>query len=64
MHFLDWFVIGSYAAAMLAIGRYYATRANTSDDYLLGGRKMSPFRIGLSVFAPNPSQSSYLASPG
>src|SRR5436190_216740 len=64
MRFLDYAVIGLYAFAMLAIGRYYAMRTKTADDYLLGGRKMSPFMIGLSLFATLMSTLSYLALPG
>src|SRR5437763_10619560 len=64
MKFLDYLVIGLYGVAMLAVGRYYAMRTKTSDDYLLGGRKMSPFMIGLSLFATLMSTLSYLALPG
>jgi solute:Na+ symporter, SSS family len=49
---------------MLAIGRYYARRVRTADDYLLGGRSMSPLMIGLSLFATLTSTLSYLALPG
>lgn len=61
---LDLAVIGLYALAMLAVGRYYKSRVQTSDDYLLGGRTMSPFMIGLSLFATLTSTLSYLAYPG
>ena len=46
---LDLAVIALYAVAMLAVGRYYKSRVQTSDDYLLGGRTMSPVMIGLSL---------------
>src|SRR4051812_9252309 len=61
---LDYTVIGLYALGMLAIGRYYARRVQTADDYLLGGRSMSPLMIGLSLFATLTSTLSYLALPG
>ena len=64
MRFLDWLVIAGYAAGMLAIGRYYASQNKTTEDYLLGGRRMSPFAIGLSLFATLTSSLSYLAVPG
>ena len=41
MTVLDYVVIALYALGMLAIGRYYARRVRTADDYLLGGRSMS-----------------------
>jgi len=64
MTLLDFVVIALYALGMLAVGRYYATRTKTADDYLLGGRKMSPLMIGLSLFATLTSTLSYLAYPG
>ena len=64
MRSLDLAVIALYALAMLAIGRYYKTRVRTSDDFLLGGRGMSPLMIGLSLFATLTSTLSYLAYPG
>ena len=51
MSVLDWLVIAGYFVGMLAVGQYYARRNRTTDDYLLGGRRMSPFAIGLSLFA-------------
>ena len=49
---------------MLAIGKYYARRNKTAEDYNLGGRRMSPFAVGLSLFATLTSSVSYLAVPG
>ncbi len=64
MNTLDYAVIALYALAMLAVGRYYARRVQTADDYLLGGRSMHPVMIGLSLFATLTSTLSYLALPG
>jgi SSS family solute:Na+ symporter len=64
MTILDFAVVALYALAMLAVGRYYARRTKTADDYLLGGRTMSPFMIGLSLFATLTSTLTYLALPG
>jgi SSS family solute:Na+ symporter len=61
---LDYAVVALYALAMLAVGRYYARRVRTADDYLLGGRSMHPLMIGLSLFATLTSTLSYLALPG
>lgn len=61
---LDWIVIALYAFALLAIGWYYARRAKLTDDYLLGGRKMSSVAMGLSLFGSLLSTLSYLAWPG
>jgi SSS family solute:Na+ symporter len=61
---LDWSVIGLYAVGMLAVGWYYSRRTATTEDYLLGGRKMRPLGVGLSLFATLLSTISYLAYPG
>ncbi len=61
---LDWVVIAAYAAGMLAVGWRCAKRTNTTDDYLLGGRNMSPSKVGLSLFASLLSTITYLAVPG
>ena len=44
------FVVGFYAVGMLAVGWYYSRRTTTTEDYLLGGRKMNPLSVGLSLF--------------
>jgi solute:Na+ symporter, SSS family len=64
MTYLDWGVIAVYAVGMLAVGWYYARRTVTTDDYLLGGRNMSPWKVGLSLFATLLSTLTYLAIPG
>ena len=61
---LDWSIIALYFAGMLAIGWFYSRRTQTADDYLLGGRRMQPWAVGLSLFATMLSTISYLSSPG
>ncbi len=61
---LDWLVIAGYGLGMLAIGIYYSWRTNTSEEYLLGGRRMNSWAIGISLFATLLSTISYLAYPG
>ncbi|MEX1233281.1 MAG: sodium-coupled permease [Planctomycetaceae bacterium] len=60
----DFLVIGLFGLMMLAIGRYYSNRTQSADDYLLGGRNLNPFMVGLSLFATLTSTLSYLAYPG
>ena len=64
MNWLDWLVIGIYGVGMVSVGVYYMRRTKTTDDYLLGGRKMKPWTVGLSLFATLLSTLSYLATPG
>lgn len=61
---LDWTVIALYGVGMLAVGWYYWRKNQTSEDYLLGGRKMKSLPVGLSLFATLFSTISYLAWPG
>ncbi len=62
--FLDWIVLLAYGAGMLFIGWFYSRKNKTKDDYLLGGRKMNPTAIGISLFATLMSTLSYLTYPG
>ncbi|MFM8478863.1 MAG: sodium:solute symporter, partial [Planctomycetaceae bacterium] len=64
MTVLDWLVLAVYALLMLGVGLYYSHRNRTADDYVLGGRRMSPVAVGLSLFATLVSTLSYLANPG
>jgi SSS family solute:Na+ symporter len=64
LHSLDFVVIAAYFVVMLAVGVYYARRSRTASDYLLGGRTMRPFGVGLSLFASLLSSLTYLAFPG
>ena len=64
MKILDWLVLSGYAALMLAVGAFYSRQNKTADDYLLGGRRMSPIALGLSLFATLVSTLSYLGNPG
>lgn len=61
---LDWIVVAAYALGMLAIGWYYSRKNETASDYLLGGRSIKPFNLGLSLFATLMSTITYLALPG
>ena len=64
MSWLDWLVLAAYGCLMLGVGLYYARQNKSADDYLLGGRRMSPIALGLSLFATLVSTLSYLATPG
>ena len=61
---LDWYVLAAYGLLMLGIGWYFSRRTRTVDDYLLGGRQMRSWTVGLSLFATLLSTISYLATPG
>ncbi len=61
---LDWTAIVVYLIGMLLVGAYYSRRVKTTEDYLLGGRNMRPWAVGLSLFATLLSTLSYVALPG
>ena len=61
---LDGIVIALFAGLMLGVGWYYSRTNQSADDYVLGGRSMSPIIVGLSLFATLVSTLSYLANPG
>jgi solute:Na+ symporter, SSS family len=61
---VDWIVIIVYGIGMLLVGFYFSRTNKSSDDYMLGGRKMKSWRVGLSLFATLFSAVSYLSMPG
>ena len=61
---IDWGVIILYGIGMLLVGWYYSRKTKNTEDYLLGGRKMKPMAVGLSLFATMISSLSYLSYPG
>ena len=64
MSLIDWGIIVVYALGMVTVGWYYSRQTATTEDYLLGGRQMRPWAVGLSLFATMLSTISYLAVPG
>ena len=61
---LDWIVIILYGIGMLAIGFYYSKKNKNVDDYMLGGRGMKSWKVGVSLFATMFSAITYLSLPG
>jgi SSS family solute:Na+ symporter len=61
---LDWIVIIVYGIGMLVVGFYFSYVNKSSDDYMLGGRNMKSWRVGLSLFATLFSAVTYLSMPG
>ena len=64
LEMIDWTAIVVYLIGMLLVGAYYSRRVKTTEDYLLGGRNMRPWAVGLSLFATLLSTLSYVALPG
>jgi SSS family solute:Na+ symporter len=51
MHLLDISIFILYLVGMLGVGLFFMKRNKSTDDYFVGGRKMSSLHIGLSVVA-------------
>jgi len=64
MGLADWGVVALYMLGMLGIGWYYSGKSKTTEDYMLGGRRMKSWTVGLSLFATMVSTISYLTWPG
>lgn len=64
INWLDGCVILIYAAGVLGIGWYYSHKNRSTEDYMLGARRMKPWAVGLSLFATLTSAVSYLLIPG
>ena len=64
LQLLDFIIIGFYVLLMILVGFYYSLKTKTTDDYLLGGRNMRSWSVGLSFFATLLSAISYLMIPG
>ena len=61
---LDWSIVIAYLLLMLLIGYQSSRKNKTAEDYILGGKTMKPFMIGVSLFATLFSTLSYLSYPG
>ncbi len=61
---LDWGVIIVYGIGMILVGVYFSRQNKNTEDYMLGGRNMSSWRVGLSFFATLFSAVTYLSLPG
>jgi solute:Na+ symporter, SSS family len=51
MSWIDLSIFIVYLAAMLGVGFYFLRKNKNTDDYYVGGRKLSSIHIGLSVVA-------------
>ena len=60
----DFLVLAIYILMVLGMGCYYHLKQRSADEYFVGNRKMSPFLIGISLYASMLSTLSYLAYPG
>ena len=53
--FLNWYlvIIALYAALLIGVGLFISRRVKGADDFFVGGRKMAPFLLFITLVAPN-----------
>jgi len=61
---VDWLVLVGVAASLIGIGAYYSRRQKTAENYFMADRNMSPFLVGISLYATISSTLTYLGLPG
>ncbi|MCH8330919.1 MAG: sodium:solute symporter, partial [Bacteroidetes bacterium] len=61
---LDWIVLAGTLLTIVAYGTWKTYGATTMDNYMLGGRSMKWWTIGLSIMATQASAITFLSTPG
>ncbi|MHC5011372.1 MAG: sodium:solute symporter family transporter, partial [Planctomycetota bacterium] len=64
LHLLDWIVLAAYGSAVVAIGIWANRRQKTPEDYLLGGRRMRWWAVGVSLIATSFSSAALIGATG
>ena len=64
MHIVDWIVLLSTLAFIVAYGIYKTRNVKSTESYLLGDRDLKWWTIGLSVMATQASAITFLSTPG
>lgn len=63
MTVIDWAVLIFYLIGIIGLGVWLARRQHSADDYFLGGRKMCPTVIAISLAANQVSAISLISAP-
>ncbi|MCK5077805.1 MAG: sodium transporter, partial [Calditrichia bacterium] len=63
MNYIDWTVLFTYIAFIILMSWYIGRKQKTREDYYLGGRKMPPWQVGLSIMATQVSAISLIGAP-
>ena len=61
---VDWLVLAGYAGLTLCLGWFYGRRQTSTSEYFVGGGRLHPVAVGVSLFATLVSTVSYLSVPG
>jgi len=60
---IDYTVMVLYMLGLVWIGRHFATRERSTEDFFLGGRRVPWWAAGLSIYATGTSAISFMAIP-
>ena len=63
LHPLDWFVIGTYLAAMAGMGFYFMRRNKDADAYFKAGGRLPWWVVSLSIYATMFSSITFMSVP-
>ncbi len=63
MNILDWIVVIVYALGLIVFSRYLGKKQLNTEDYYLGGRKISWLAAGLSTMATQLGAISFVSVP-
>ena len=63
MALIDWTVLIIYLIGIVGMGVWFANRQHSTDDYFLGGRRMGPTVIAISLAANQVSAISLISAP-
>lgn len=61
---LDYLIVALYFVVVLGVGLWFGRREETTDDFMLGGRKVSWLAVLGSLIATEISAATFLATPG
>lgn len=61
---LDCVVLVAYVVAVVGMGCWFARRSTVSETFMIAGRSLSGWIVGLSIFGTYVSSISFLANPG
>ncbi len=50
---IDWIIVGLYGVAVVAIAWRAQRKQKSSEDYLMGGRRLPWWIVGVSIIATN-----------
>src|SRR5579872_1198731 len=64
MSLIDWIVLGLTLLTIVVYGVWKSGSNKNIDQYLMGGRSMRWYHVGLSVMATQASAITFLSAPG